>query len=114
MLGFIKEVSPVFSALDIFVLPSRNEGLGTVLLEAAFAKVVLIASNVGGIGEVVIHHKTGCLIEDSTEQKGFTESIIKTIENNELKELLIENSYQHVSEKFGLSNMAIETAKLYK
>jgi len=60
-LGFRKNIQDIFQAIDIFVLPSKNEGLGTVLLEAAHSHSSLLASDVGGIGEVVLHEKTGLL-----------------------------------------------------
>ena len=55
-------VSILIHALDIFVLTSRAEGVPTALLEAMTAGVPAVAMNVGGIGEAVLHGKTGLLV----------------------------------------------------
>lgn len=48
-------------ALELFVLPSRSEGLGSILLMAMHCGVSVLASAVGGIPEIVEHEKTGFL-----------------------------------------------------
>ena len=113
MLGFVENVNEIFSALDIFVLPSRNEGLGTVLLEASLAKAALVAADVGGISEVVIENKTGRLIE-STQLKEFESAISSLIDNDAEKNKLINNAYEHVNSMFSLNKMAENTYKVYK
>lgn len=61
--GHRENVAQLMQVMDIFVLPSLNEGMGRVILEAmAFAKPV-IATKTGGIPELVIDGKTGRLVE---------------------------------------------------
>jgi glycosyltransferase involved in cell wall biosynthesis len=55
----IDEIMPIF---DIFVLPSLNEGMGRVLVEAMAAGKPVIASRAGGIPDLVKHEKTGLLV----------------------------------------------------
>ena len=50
-----------YKCADVFVLPSRSEGLGAVLLEALYFKLPVIASNTGGIRDIIIHKKNGFL-----------------------------------------------------
>ena len=59
--GHVSNASAYLPALDIFVLPSRSEALGYVLLEAGLAKLPVVASRVGGIPEIVEDAKTGLL-----------------------------------------------------
>lgn len=59
--------STLLCAFDIFLLPSRKEGLPYVLLEASLAKLAIVASNVGGISELIKHQETGFLIRPETE-----------------------------------------------
>ncbi len=113
MLGFIKNVPPIFSALDVFVLPSRNEGLGTVLLEAMAAETAVVAANVGGIGEVVIHKETGLLINNLTPDD-FAQAIQKVIDDKTLNQGLIDSALAHTNRKFNLSAMAQQTAACYQ
>jgi glycosyltransferase involved in cell wall biosynthesis len=61
--GFIKEASRYLKAFDVFLLPSRKEGLPYVLIEAGFAGVPAIASNVGGIPELIVDKASGFLTE---------------------------------------------------
>jgi glycosyltransferase involved in cell wall biosynthesis len=56
------EVPALFAAFDLFILPSRYEGLGLVLLEALAAEVPIVASRVGPIPEIVRDGITGTLV----------------------------------------------------
>ncbi len=66
--GFKKDVANYIECMDYFVFPSRNEGLGSVLLDVMDHGVPVIASDADGIPEVVIPEKTGLLFPngDST------------------------------------------------
>jgi glycosyltransferase involved in cell wall biosynthesis len=59
----------------IFVLPSRYEPFGIVLLEAGSFGVPVIASRVGGIGEIISHNSTGRLCE--SEDVGSLADVIR-------------------------------------
>jgi len=112
-LGFIKNIQDVFQAIDIFVLPSKNEGLGTVLLEAAYAHSSLLASDVGGIGEIVLHEKTGLLAEAGNVQS-FTDLAQKLIEEHIFAEQLAKQARKHVEQEFSASEMRGDMYQLYK
>ena len=53
---------PAFGEADLIALPSRSEGFGRVLVEAAFLAIPAVASRVGGIPEVVVDGQTGLLV----------------------------------------------------
>lgn len=59
--GFKPNVGDYLAALDVFAFPSRNEGLGSVLLDAMHAGVPVVASEVGGIPDIVCDGATGLL-----------------------------------------------------
>ena len=61
-LGWRSDVAEVMSVFDVFVLPSLNEGMGRVLVEAMALGKPVIASNVGGISDLVINGKNGYLL----------------------------------------------------
>ncbi|WP_456268904.1 glycosyltransferase family 4 protein [Kushneria sp. AK178] len=60
--GFQSNVGDYLAAMDLFVFPSRNEGLGSTLLDAMDAEVPIIASDVDGIPDIVINNESGMLI----------------------------------------------------
>jgi len=61
-LGARNDVSELLNAMDFFVLPSVSEGLPNVLLEAMACEKTVMATNVGGIPEVVRHGENGYLV----------------------------------------------------
>jgi glycosyltransferase involved in cell wall biosynthesis len=62
MLGRVADPAAFMGQIGIFVLPSRSEGLGLVLIEAMMAGRPVVATNVGGIPEVVVDGETGLLV----------------------------------------------------
>lgn len=61
-LGFRKDVSELLEQATVVAVPSRQEGLGLAALEALAAGVPVVASNVGGLSEIVQPNKTGLLV----------------------------------------------------
>ena len=61
-LGWRPDVADVMATFDVFVLPSLNEGMGKVLVEAMAMGKPIIASNVGGIPDLVTHGLNGLLV----------------------------------------------------
>jgi glycosyltransferase involved in cell wall biosynthesis len=53
LIGELKDASKYLKAFDLFILPSRYEGLSITLIEALFARIPILASNVGGNKEIV-------------------------------------------------------------
>lgn len=61
-LGWRDDIEAVLPVFDLFVLPSLNEGMGRVLVEAMAAGKPIVASNTGGIPDLVVHGKNGLLV----------------------------------------------------
>ena len=61
LLGAREDMAAVLSGLDAVLLTSRSEGLPVALIEAAAAGRPAVATDVGGVGEVVAHERTGFL-----------------------------------------------------
>lgn len=61
LVGFVEDIPDLLQAFDVFALPSRWEGLGTVGLEALLAETPVVAARVGGIPEFIRDGETGLL-----------------------------------------------------
>lgn len=66
--GPIHEAASVLKAADLFVLPSKSESYGYVLHEAGLARVPIIASNVGGISDIISTETEGTLIDPTNPE----------------------------------------------
>jgi len=60
--GAVEDVTPFLAAADVLVAPSRNEGMGRVLVEAMALGLPVVAARVGGVASVVSHGQTGELV----------------------------------------------------
>ncbi len=80
----IHELMPVF---DIFVLPSLNEGMGRVLVEAMAAGKPVVASRVGGIPDVVQEGQTGYLVPPADE-KALADAILRLLKDRDRSKLM--------------------------
>lgn len=61
-LGVVDEPADVFAAADLLVMPSRSEGMPAALIEAGFAGLPAVATDVGGVRDVVLSGQTGELV----------------------------------------------------
>lgn len=60
--GYVEDIARFLSALDVYVSPAETEALGIALIEAGLAEVPTVATNVGGVPEVVLDAETGVLV----------------------------------------------------
>jgi glycosyltransferase involved in cell wall biosynthesis len=65
LLGFVPNARENLAAADIYLMPSRKEGLPLAILEAGLAALPVISSRVGGISEVITDHKNGLFMPRS-------------------------------------------------
>lgn len=80
-MGFKNNIGDYLPFLDIFAFPSRNEGLGSTLLDVMDAGVPIVASNVGGIPDIIIDQETGLLVPPN-DSKALADAIL-TLHNNQ-------------------------------
>ena len=79
-LGWRDDVAEIMQIFDIFVLPSLNEGMGRVLVEAMAAGKPVVASNVGGIPDLVKDEITGLLVPPG-DQQALANAIMRLADN---------------------------------
>ena len=77
---------------DILIQPSLHEGISTTILESMACKIPIIATNVGGNQELIVHGKTGILIEPNAS-KELLDSIVQLYSDQTLKEKIIQDAF---------------------
>jgi len=85
LLGFIENAQRLLKAFDVFVLPSRKEGLPYVILEAGSAGVPVVASIVGGIPEIIDDQLSGILVP-AYDTEALTEALTMLVNNPRTRE----------------------------
>jgi glycosyltransferase involved in cell wall biosynthesis len=93
------EVSAFFEACSLFVLPSRAEPFGLVLLEAAYYKKGIVSTRVGGIPEIITNGVNGVLVEPD-DPDGMAAQILALVRNPELAERLGNQAYSTLMTRF--------------
>jgi glycosyltransferase involved in cell wall biosynthesis len=94
-----KDIYNYYQLIDVYVLPSRIEPFGIVILEAAIMKKPVVASNVDGIPELIDHEINGLLFEPENIDDLITK-IIKILDNPKLKNEYVQNLYRKVMDTF--------------
>jgi glycosyltransferase involved in cell wall biosynthesis len=112
LIGFKEDIYNYIKALDIFVLPSDNEGFSGSILNAMILKVPVVATDAGGAKEVILNKETGILVPKRNPEK-LADGIIKMIEDKALRETCTKNAYRMVKEKFTVDKMVEKYVKLY-
>jgi len=109
--GFRKDAPELLAELDIFLITSATEGLGTTILDAFATGTPVVATRGGGITETVLHEQTGLLAEvgDSRE---LAANINRLIQDNTLQLSLISNARQKVLD-FSKEKTAQKTLEAY-
>jgi glycosyltransferase involved in cell wall biosynthesis len=112
-LGSRDDVPDLMEAADALVLPSRWEGLGMVLLEAALSLLPVVATNVGGIPEIVRDRDTGFLVPpDDPEALACAMAHIVTLTPDQ--RLAMGRSGRHiVEESYALPSVVDQWEQLY-
>ena len=88
-----KKTMSILKSSNVLVLPSRIESIPNVIKEAFFLKVPVVATNAGGIPEIVTHGKTGLLVPPN-EPQSLADSINHLLENKEYAKKLADAAYE--------------------
>src|SRR5207344_1469953 len=89
---------------DVFLLPSSSESFGLVALEAMSAEVPVVASNAGGLPEVIEHGQTGYL-HDPGNLAGFVTSVLRLLGNERLRRTMGRRGRAVAKERFSPDEM---------
>ena len=110
--GACRNVAGRFAETDIFVLVSKSEGLPISVIEAMRAGVAVIASDVGGVSELIEHKESGLLV-DKGDQTGWTKTLTDVIENSAYRYRLGKAARKKFTAQFRFAEMYRRTESYY-
>ena len=103
----------ILKSSQILVLPSRIESVPQSILEAFYLKIPVIATDVGGVHELVSNDKTGLLVTPNNS-KELLEKINYLLNDIELCNRLANNAYEFVKKNFSWEVLLPKYIELYE
>ena len=102
-----------FSKIDIYVAPvTKPEGFGRTIAESQLAGIPIVGKNIGAMGEIVIHQKTGFLVNGGLDE--FILYVAKLIEDENLRKKMGKEGMEYVSNNFTVEKMIERTLSVYE
>ena len=105
----IEEFNP---GMDIICLSSDNEGTPVSLIEAQASNIPVLSTNVGGVKDILIEGVTGFVVPKGNVTL-YAEKLLNLIEDENNREKLSQNGWNHVQEKFHYRTLAKNMEKYY-
>lgn len=112
-LGTRDDVQKLLRGIDIFVLPSLFEGMPNAIMEAMASKKPVIATNVGGVPELVTDGETGYLVPPK-QPKEMANMIIQLLNDSKKREEMGNKAFEKISVGFAMNVMISSTEKAFK
>lgn len=112
LLGHVPDVQQVFRALDVFVLPSRSEGMSNTILEAMASSLPVVATRVGGADEMVADRETGLLVTPG-DTAALTGALTQLATDARLRHAMGAAARQRIEREFSLQGMIDKYEELY-
>jgi glycosyltransferase involved in cell wall biosynthesis len=112
-LGYQDDVAPFFAAFDAFLLPSGNEGTPVTAIEALAAATPVVATNVGGVPDVVRDGVDGFLVE-AGDVEGLAERLERLALDPELRRRLGEAGRARVLPRYAVERLVDDVDRLYR
>ena len=109
----VSQTAEVLPALDVFVMPSLQEGLGLSVMEAQAAGVPVVASRVGGLVDLIEEGKTGLLVPSQNADE-LAQAIFWVLENKASALKMGQAARRSIEEKFSAERMVAATIKIYE
>lgn len=110
--GQHSDMPAIYAAMDIFVLPSLNEGLPMTILEAMAARKPVIATRVGAIPKVIQDGETGLLV-DPADSDGLRNALARLLADSDLCSRLGAAGHDWVSRNYTSEAMALKYRQMY-
>lgn len=111
MLGYVPDAVRYLKAFDVFLLPSKKEGLPYAILEAGLAGLPVVASDLPGIRDIITSGEHGFLVQPTPKLLGTALEML--MHNDGMRRRMGAALQERVMEEFSIHHMVDETHKLY-
>jgi glycosyltransferase involved in cell wall biosynthesis len=111
--GARNDMEKIYAALDVFVLPSRQEGFGRVNIEAMAMETPVVAFDAEGIREVITDGETG-LVVTGGDVGGLAAAVIRVLKSKDLARKLGEQGRISVIQRFSIQSHATTMESVYR
>ncbi len=113
LLGYVPHAARLLKAFDIFTLTSRKEGLPYVLLEAGYANLPVVATDIPGIRDIIDNGVSGALCSHRDPELA-ADSLQELIHDPSLRSTFGSALHDTVASRFSFERMVRETTELYR
>lgn len=110
--GDCPNVAPHFQRSDIYIQPSRNEGLPNAVIEAMVAGLPVVASSVGGNRDLVIDGKTGLLV-DPESSEDLAAAICTLLADEEARLRMGDSAHSYAMQNYSMDSVVSRLLQLY-
>ena len=110
--GFVQDAHKILKAFDVFVLPSLKEGLPYVVLEAGQAELPVVASDVGGIPDIIADNASGLLCPPKNHGK-LADKLAELLSRDDLQKKFAGALHERTMREFSYARMIEQTVALY-
>jgi glycosyltransferase involved in cell wall biosynthesis len=111
--GWRRDIPKILSAIDVFALTSLWEGLPISVLEAMASSKPVVATNTGGVAEVITEGRTGFLVPPKNTAV-MSEKLVVLLKDERLRKQMGENARESLNSEFSLSGMVKNSQNLYE
>lgn len=109
--GFVNDVEDFFSIMDVFVMSSEEEGLGSSVLDAFLYKVPVAATNAGGMKEIM---EGNGLLSKIKDADALAYNINELLSSKDLRDTFTETAYRYVLKNHSNEAISLQYDRLFK
>ena len=109
--GWQPDIRPWYEAMDMFILSSRDEGLPNVVLESMAMSVPTVATNVGGVADLIEHDNTGIILDN--DHSNWAKQILPLLQDAALRQQFATNARQRIEEKYTFEHRMKHIISIY-
>jgi glycosyltransferase involved in cell wall biosynthesis len=113
MTSWITDIANFNAAMDIICLTSNNEGTPVSLIEAQAANLPIVATDVGGVRDVVLPDDTALLVPKN-DTALFAEKLLTLIEDEKIRQKMSQNGWNFVKTSFDYTSLVLKMENYYR